>query len=150
MNRLIVLGYAGLLPFIGLPLLYVQPLWLSTDQILELYSLYSALILGFMAGVIWPVLHGSALTSDKTEQLALTAVLFPILSFIALLFARDYFLLCQAGLFVLLRVAEYRLGINRLYSSRYRALRNQLTVVVFISHLLTIYQHFNYLFASLF
>ena len=55
MSRLSVLGYAGLIPFIALPLLYLQPFYLSTAQTLELYSLYSALILGFMAGVLWPV-----------------------------------------------------------------------------------------------
>lgn len=135
MNRLITLGYAGLLPFIALPLLYLYPLLLNTGQILNLYCLYSALILGFMAGILWPVLHDKALNPGKAETMALLAVMFPVLSFGALLFGLQYFLLCQAGLFVLLRLGECRLGINRYYSSRYRSLRNQLTLIVLVSHL---------------
>ena len=135
MSRLSVLGYAGLMPFIALPLLYLQPFYLSAAQTLELYSLYSALILGFMAGVLWPVLHSNTTTAAKTDHLAIAAVIFPVLSFIALFTAVEYFLLAQACLFVLLRLSEYRLGINRQYSKGYRALRNQLTLVVSASHL---------------
>jgi ABC-type uncharacterized transport system permease subunit len=135
MSRLSVLGYAGLIPFIALPLLYLQPFYLSAAQTLELYSLYSALILGFMAGVLWPVLHSNTTTTAKADRLAIAAVIFPVLSFIALFTAVEYFLLAQACLFVLLRLSEYRLGINRQYSIGYRALRNQLTLVVSASHL---------------
>ncbi|KUM54999.1 DUF3429 domain-containing protein [Rheinheimera sp. EpRS3] len=135
MSRLSVLGYAGLMPFIALPLLYLQPFYLSAAQTLELYSLYSALILGFMAGVLWPVLHSNTTTTAKADRLAIAAVIFPVLSFIALFTAVEYFLLAQACLFVLLRLTEYRLGINRQYSIGYRALRNQLTLVVSASHL---------------
>lgn len=134
MSRLSVLGYAGLIPFIALPLLYLQPFYLSAAEIPELYSLYSALILGFMAGVFWPVLHTNS--SAKTGRLAIAAVSFPVLSFIALFTASEYFLPAQACLFILLRLAEYRLGINRQYSISYRALRNQLTLIVSASHLL--------------
>lgn len=130
-----LLGYAGLIPFILLPLLYVKPLLLSPEQVLELYGLYSALILGFMAGVLWPVLHNQTPAPEKAWHLPLAAVMFPILSFIALLCARPYFLPLQACLFVLLRLSEYRLGINRQYNKNYRALRNRLTTVVLLSHL---------------
>ena len=135
MSRLSVMGYAGLMPFIALPLLYLQPFYLSTAQTLELYSLYSALILGFMAGVLWPVLHSNNTTAANADRLAIAAVSFPVLSFIALFTAVEYFLPAQACLFVLLRLSEYRLGINRQYSKGYRALRNQLTLVVSASHL---------------
>ncbi|HEY9042806.1 MAG TPA: DUF3429 domain-containing protein [Rheinheimera sp.] len=130
-----LLGYAGLIPFILLPLLYVTPLLLSQEQVLELYGLYSALILGFMAGVLWPVLHNQTPAPEKAWHLPLAAVMLPILSFIALLCAKPYFLPLQACLYVLLRLSEYRLGINRQYSKDYRALRNQLTTVVLLSHL---------------
>lgn len=130
------LGYAGLIPFIGLPLLYSQPLWLSRADIMQLYQLYSALILGFMAGVLWPVLHSNTAAAAKINRLALLAVTFPVLSIIALLLAGEYFLPAQACLFVLLRTAEYRSGLNQQYSAQYRALRNRLTLVVCISHLL--------------
>lgn len=131
MKGLATLGYAGLIPFVTLPLLFVFPLWLSSEQILELYFSYSAMILAFMAGVLWPVLHNH---SQKSAKLATIAVLFPVLSFIALLPGRDYFLLFQAALFVLLRQGEFWLGINRLYNAQYNTLRNRLTVVVVVSH----------------
>lgn len=136
MSRLSVLGYAGLIPFIALPLLFSQPLWLSSADIMQLYQLYSALILGFMAGVLWPVLHSQSATTAKINRLALLAVAFPVLSIITLLLAGTYFLPAQACLFALLRIAEYRSGINRQYPAQYRALRNRLTLVVCISHLL--------------
>ncbi|GAB2922679.1 DUF3429 domain-containing protein [Rheinheimera gaetbuli] len=133
------LGYAGLIPFIALPLLYSQQLWLSSVDIMQLYQLYSALILGFMAGVLWPVLHSNSATTAKINRLAVLAVTFPVLSIIALLLAGEYFLPAQACLFVLLRLAEYRSGVNRQYPVQYRALRNRLTLVVCISHLLLYY-----------
>lgn len=139
MSRLSVLSYAGLIPFIALPLLYLKPFYLSAAQTLELYSLYSALILGFMAGVLWPVLHAHTTTTVKTDNLATAAVAFPIFSFLALFTSAEYFLLAQACLFVLLRVTEYRLGVNRHYSKGYRALRNNLTLIVLISHVLLYY-----------
>jgi hypothetical protein len=89
-----------------------------------------------MAGVLWPVLHSNSATAAKISRLALLAVTFPVLSIIALLFADDYFLAAQACLFVLLRTAEHRSGLNQQYSAQYRALRNHLTLVVCISHLL--------------
>ena len=85
------LGYAGLLPFIALPLLYSWQLWLSSADIMQLYQLYSALILGFMAGVLWPVLHSQSATTAKINRLALLAVAFPVLSIITLLLAGTYF-----------------------------------------------------------
>ena len=133
-----LLGYAGLIPFIVLPLCYSYPQWLSPATTLELYQLYSALILGFMAGVLWPALHNNA-TAAKSDRMALAAVTFPVLSFIALFAAAEYFLPAQACLFVLLRLTEVRLGINRQYQPQYRALRNQLTLVVLFSHFLQYY-----------
>ncbi|MBU2114067.1 MAG: DUF3429 domain-containing protein [Gammaproteobacteria bacterium] len=133
------LGYAGLIPFVALPLLYSWQLWLSSADIIQLYQLYSALILGFMAGVLWPVLHSNSATATKINRLALLAVAFPVLSIITLLLAGEYFLPAQASLFILLRLAEYRSGINRQYQTQYRALRNHLTLVVCLSHLLLYY-----------
>lgn len=136
MKLIKLLGYAGLIPFVALPLLYTTPMWLSPARILELYQLYSALILGFMAGVFWPVLQSNITSEAKTERLALAAVAFPVLSFLALFTAPEYFLPAQACLFVLLRLSEFRLGLNRQYAGPYRSLRNQLTLVVLFSHVL--------------
>lgn len=135
MKLIHLLGYAGLLPFIALPLLYNQQWMFDSAELLQLYQLYSALILGFMAGVLWPVLYQQQHTACG-RHLALLAVCFPVLSIIGLAFASAHFLLLQALLFVLLRLAEYGSQINRQYSTDYCHLRNQLTLVVSASHLL--------------
>lgn len=138
MRLMSALGYAGLLPFVALPVLLILQLWPDTAALLQLFQLYSALILGFMAGVIWPVLS-PAKDSARANKIALLAVSFPVLSICALALIPDYFLLFQAMLFLWLRLAEYRSGINLLYARSYRRLRNQLTLVVIFSHLLLFY-----------
>ena len=150
MKAVSALGYAGLIPFVVLPLWYLLPGWVGAHQILQLYSHYSALILGFMAGALWPwqYLAAASLTAreNTTElestanqtrltRLALLAVTFPVLSILALFIVPDHFLPLQAGLFALLRLAEYLSGVNRQYHSAYRRLRNQLTLLVVLSHL---------------
>lgn len=143
MKLIKLLGYAGLVPFVLLPVLYSQQLWPGSGQVLQLYHLYSALILGFMAGVLWPVLSPSLYTgADRhsgkvsSDTMALVAVSFPVLSIIALALSPEYFLLLQTLLFVLLRLAEYFTTVNQHYSAAYRSLRNQLTLIVSASHLL--------------
>ncbi len=134
MKLINILGYAGLLPFALLPLAYHMQWLADSAQLLQLYQLYSALILGFMAGVLWPVLH-SKQHSAAENKLALLAVSFPVISIISLALLPGYFLLLQAILFGLLRLSEYTSGINQRYSSSYRSLRNALTLVVTVSHL---------------
>ncbi|MBV2128694.1 DUF3429 family protein [Arsukibacterium indicum] len=133
------LGYAGLLPFAVLPLAYhmqwLPVQWLSgSTQLLQLYQYYSALILGFMAGVLWPVLYQPAGKQSDANTLALLAVSFPVISIICLALLPDYFLPLQALLFLLLRLAEFHSGINQRYGKDYRTLRNALTLVVVVSH----------------
>lgn len=138
MKLINMLGYAGLLPFVLLPLAYHMDWhmhWLADSaQLLQLYHLYSALILGFMAGVLWPVLHQQH-SSATENKLAILAVSFPVVSIVSLALLPGYFLLLQALLFLLLRIAEFGSGINRHYSKAYQNLRNALTMVVFISHI---------------
>ena len=68
--------------------------------------------------------------------MALLAVSFPVLSIFGLMLGSAHFLLLQALLFLLLRLAEYLSQINQHYSASYRGLRNQLTLVVSVSHIL--------------
>ncbi|HAW93508.1 MULTISPECIES: DUF3429 domain-containing protein [unclassified Arsukibacterium] len=135
MKLINILGFAGLLPFVLLPLAYHMQ-WLAPGaQLLQLYQLFSALILGFMAGVLWPVLYQPAGKPSGPGKLALLAVSFPVISIICLALLPDYFLLLQALLFLLLRLAEFSSGINQRYSKNYQSLRNALTVVVAVSHI---------------
>ncbi|WP_372626569.1 DUF3429 domain-containing protein [Arsukibacterium sp.] len=138
MKLINMLGYAGLLPFVLLPLAFHMQWhmqWLAgSAPLLQLYHLYSALILGFMAGVLWPVLYQQQNTAAE-NKLALLAVSFPVVSIISLALLPGYFLMLQALLFLLLRVAEFGSGINRHYSKDYQNLRNALTLVVVSSHI---------------
>lgn len=135
MQTIRLLGYSGLIPFILLPLMYYLNAVPGRDDIRMLYTTYSALILGFMAGVLWPVLHKVQSAHASIRLLAVAAVSIPVLSIILLLLAKPYFVLLQAVLFALLRFCEYQLGINAHYPHYYQKLRNQLTMVVVLSHL---------------
>lgn len=135
MKLINILGYAGLLPFALLPLVYHMQLLAPSAALLPIYQLYSALILGFMAGVLWPVLYQPGSTSGSINTMALLAVSFPVVSIVSLALLPGYFLLLQACLFVALRLSEYRVGINLRYTKSYSSLRNALTLVVTVSHL---------------
>ncbi|WP_214000792.1 DUF3429 family protein [Arsukibacterium sp.] len=134
MKLINTLGYAGLLPFALLPLAYHMQWQVGSTPLLLLYQLYSSLILGFMAGVLWPVLYRPD-TVAAGNKMALLAVSFPVVSIIGLALTPGYFLLLQALLFVLLRITEFSSGINQHYSKSYQNLRNALTLVVTVSHL---------------
>jgi len=124
------LGYAGLIPFIGLAWLTWQPWLLSAAEATRLFHVYSALILGFMAGVLWPVLYRAA----APGRTALLAVSFPVLSFIAYALVPAIAAPVQGLLFLALRVSEITSGIERNYLPAYRSLRWQLTVIVVACH----------------
>ncbi len=124
------LGYAGLLPFVGLLGLAWQPVIGSSAQAIQLFHIYSALILGFMAGVLWPVLY----RPQAATTMAIVAVSFPVLSFLAFALLPMWVAPIQALLFLALRLSEAVSGIDRDYSPAYRMLRWQLTVVVVACH----------------
>ena len=73
-----VLGYLGLVPFLVLTILTFFPVIPGLDA-LQLFLRYSAIILGFMAGVLWPVWSQRL----SVWPLALFAVSLPVLSFLA-------------------------------------------------------------------
>ncbi|UZJ43395.1 DUF3429 domain-containing protein [Marinimicrobium sp. C6131] len=132
LNAIQRLGYLGLIPFVLLPPLSALGL-IESGQALRLFQLYSALILGFMAGVLWPVLHQAA----HPVRRALVAVTFPVASIIGFAFLRPpEALVLQAALFLGLRLFEYLAGVDRQYPARYPQLRWQLTAVVVFMHLL--------------
>ncbi|TVS16000.1 MAG: DUF3429 domain-containing protein [Gammaproteobacteria bacterium] len=124
------LGYAGLIPFIALAWLAWQPVIGSSAQALQLFHIYSALILGFMAGVLWPVLY----PTSTTNRMALLAVSFPVASFLAFAFLPTLVAPIQALLFVALRLAEIVGGTDREYPPGYSSLRWQLTAAVVACH----------------
>ncbi|WP_088330547.1 DUF3429 domain-containing protein [Lacimicrobium sp. SS2-24] len=126
-----LLGYAGLLPFIGVPLLALLDAWETTLSLSMLYALYSCLILGFMAGVLWPVLC-SVVSPLKQGLVAVGLVVVSVITFALL---SQFALLVQAGLFALLRLYEIKQDLDAAYPPGYPGLRTQLTTVVVCSHL---------------
>lgn len=125
------LGYAGLIPFLALPLLVMSSGTEEAARFATLFLHYSGIILGFMAGVIWPVLY----PNERSSALAILAVTPAVLGFLAIAFMANLALLALAALFVSLRMVEIFAGIDQRYPSRYRSLRWQLTLVVVGCHL---------------
>ncbi len=124
------LGYAGLIPFLGLALLAWQPIVGTAPQALQLFHVYSALILGFMAGVLWPALY----QTERPASMAVLAVSFPVASFLAFALLPTLVAPIQALLFLALRLSEIGSGIDRDYAPAYRNLRWQLTGVAVLCH----------------
>jgi len=130
-----ILGYSGLLPFIYLAYALITGSTQNSDQTFLLFSIYSCLILGFMSGVIWPVLY----QQPNRNRLALWAVSFPVFSFLSFISLTEYVLIIQAGLFLVLRVVEVIEGIDEAYTAGYASLRWQLTGVVCVCHISVFY-----------
>lgn len=124
-----ILGYLGLVPFLLLTLLTFFPLIPGWDA-LQLFQRYSAIILGFMAGVLWPVWSQRL----SVWPLALFAVSLPVLSFLAGLLPTAATLFVELLLFLLLRVGERWFEIDEQYHPAYLQLRKQLTTVVVACH----------------
>ena len=124
-----VLGYLGLLPFLLLALLAVVPLFPELDAI-AMFQRYSAIILGFMAGVLWPVWSQRL----SVWPLALCAVSLPVLSFLAGFLPTIATLCAELVLFVALRLGERWFAIDEQYHPAYLQLRQQLTAVVVGCH----------------
>jgi hypothetical protein len=128
MPALHVLGYLGLIPFVGLTLLTFFPF--AGFDALSMFQRYSAIILGFMAGVLWPVWSQRL----SVWPLALFAVSLPVLSFLAGFLPTTGTLLVELLLFIALRLGERWLEIDEQYHPAYLQLRQQLTTVVVLCH----------------
>ncbi len=128
MPALHVLGYLGLIPFVGLTLLTFFPL--AGFDALSMFQRYSAIILGFMAGVLWPVWSQRL----SVWPLALFAVSLPVFSFLAGFLPTTGTLLVELLLFIALRLGERWLEIDEQYHPAYLQLRQQLTTVVVLCH----------------
>lgn len=126
-----VLGYAGAIPFVLLPLFYWRQWWPFELHAVVLFQLYSCLILGFMAGVLWPVLY----RAEACLHRGVWAVSIVVASFVSFALLGQVAVLIQAGLFLLLRLYEVQQQLDGVYPQGYAALRNQLTAIVIGCHL---------------
>lgn len=131
MRLIHILGYAGLLPFIGLTFLQLWPQLLAFSLPFTAFQSYSQIILTFMAGVLWPVFYRqSGLT------LPIWVVSIALVGWFSSLLLPQHQLLVLAAAFIALRLIEVWQGSLLNYSPAYQRLRNQLTTVVVICHLL--------------
>ncbi len=121
------LGYAGLLPFVGL----AAVAWLAPDlaeRALDTLELYAFGIVAFLLGSWW----GQSLLRPSPATSVLSNGLF-LLALAALLFTGRLWLPICAVLLVLVWVAERHLEPSKDAAAWYRGLRLQLSVVAAVS-----------------
>ena len=131
MRLIQLLGYAGLLPFIGLTILQLWPELLTFTPPYSAFQSYSQIILAFMAGVLWPVLY-----QQSERFFPVWVVSFALIGWFSSLLVPPQQLLVLAAAFVALRLFEIRQRSQLNYSPAYSRLRNHLTTVVVTCHLL--------------
>lgn len=131
MRLIQLLGYAGLLPFIGLTFLQLWPQLFTLTPPFSAFQSYSQIILAFMSGVLWPVLY-----QQSERFFPVWVVSFALVAWFSSLLVPSQQLLVLAAAFVALRLFEVRQKSQLSYSPAYNRLRNHLTTVVVTCHLL--------------
>jgi hypothetical protein len=131
MRLIQLLGYAGLLPFIGLTFLQLWPQLFTFTPPFSAFQSYSQIILAFMSGVLWPVLY-----QQSERFFPVWVVSFALVAWFSSLLVPSQQLLVLAAAFVALRLFEVRQKSQLSYSPAYNRLRNHLTTVVVTCHLL--------------
>ncbi|RDV26070.1 DUF3429 domain-containing protein [Alteromonas aestuariivivens] len=132
----ITLGFAGLLPFVGLivaALVGSLPLY----EAARYFTQYSAVLLSFFGGVHWL----DALQNQRTNHQLYVAMLPTIIGWLCLVFSgdlRSLGVLSLAYVLVLL-YDKYVLALPKTLIISYTALRIVLTSVVVICHAVMIY-----------
>jgi len=131
-----LLGYAGLLPFIGIPVLIVTGI-LSYYQGYTYFIQYSAIILSFFGGIHWL----DALQNKRKDHQLYVAMLPSIIAWLALIFFEGNSLLSvlSVAYIGILMYDKYVLALERDILISYTFLRTMLTTIVVISHLYMAY-----------
>lgn len=131
------LGFAGLLPFIGLALAALLDLW--APHAIEFFVLYSAIILSFLGGIHW----GICMQDDTTDHSrALQWSMLPAIAAIATLVFHNLPLRCDTTLatlaiFALLHLFWLNYERRKLASHAwYLELRGRLTFTVVALHII--------------
>jgi hypothetical protein len=127
-----ILGYAGLLPFIFLPLL------VTADMINYIYSFqyfvqYSAIILSFFGGIHWY----DALQNNRVDHQLYVAMLPSIVGWLGLVFLDGNLLLgvFSCAFIGMLMYDKYTLIMEKSKVIQYTTLRLAITTVVVLCHL---------------
>ena len=96
MRLIQLLGYAGLLPFIGLTLLQLWPQFFAFIPPFSAFQSYSQIILAFMAGVLWPVLY-----QQSARLMPVWVVSFALVGWFSSMLSPQYQLIVLAATFLL-------------------------------------------------
>nr|WP_136252452.1 DUF3429 domain-containing protein [Ningiella ruwaisensis] len=128
-----ILGYLGLLPFIGIPVLIL------TGQIhyfegYTYFTQYSAIILSFFGGIHWL----DALQNRRKDHQLYIAMLPSITGFLALIFLEGHWLFSTLSIAYIgiLMYDKYVLALEKDILIDYTFMRVVLTTIVVICHLL--------------
>lgn len=120
-----VLGYAGLVPFVVMTAMQLWPAGFAFTVPYAAFQSYSQIILAFMAGVLWPVLH-----QQQAKLFPVWVVSFALAAWFSSLLGPLQQLLVLAAAFALLRLLEIILAQSLAYPPAYHRLRNHLSIVV--------------------
>jgi hypothetical protein len=121
------LGYAGLIPFIALPIIGFFGLH-DPDAVVKIFIQYSAVILAFLGGIHWyDALHRTANIMQLSVAMLPSLLAWCCLSMPAL---DSAIMLLTAGFVGILFYDLHTLKIDRAY----RSLRIQLTAVTVLGH----------------
>jgi hypothetical protein len=131
-----ILGYAGLLPFIGLPILIIIG-QLEYYQGYLYFIQYSAIILSFFGGIHWL----DALQNRRSDHQLYVAMLPSIIAWLSLIFLSGNALLSTLSVAYIgiLMYDKYVLALEKDILIDYTFLRVVLTTIVVISHLVMAY-----------
>ncbi len=128
-----ILGYAGLIPFFGCLILStsINNIGINSQQV---FIAYSAIILSFIAGSLWRI---DEKNTYKKQQLI--SNLFSVIGFAALCINDLAGLVLLATSYPLILAFEYKIARQTSIRQHYMKMRAQLTVLVFLAHILAIY-----------
>jgi hypothetical protein len=131
-NSAKLLGYAGLLPFIGIPILILMG-QLHYFQGYTYFVQYSAIILSFFGGIHWL----DALQNRRKNHQLFVAMLPSIVGWLCLIWLDGYQLLSALSVayIAILLYDKYVLALEKDILIPYTFLRTVLTTVAVISHL---------------
>lgn len=136
----LLLGYSGLLPFVGITLAVI----IGISNAIDLFVLYSLSILAFMAGGAWGAIQQISIPdkgqsdieqSDNQQSSGLqSAILAYLIALLAVLLPLKIGLVLLVLAFLMVIVIEQKRGLFAGYSASYRQMRWILTIVVIVCH----------------
>ncbi|MGB3726200.1 MAG: DUF3429 domain-containing protein [Glaciecola sp.] len=135
-NSAKLLGYLGLLPFIGIPLLVLLDV-LNEYQAYIYFVQYSAIILSFFGGIHWL----DALQNRRNNHQLYIAMLPSIVGWLSLIVLEGpaLFSALSVAYIGILMYDKYTLALEKDILLDYTTLRTILTTVVVASHLIMAY-----------